>query len=171
MTAKRKLILLTVCLAVAITAGVFFYYALYAEYESVVEQYADEEDYELTLAVMRAESGFDEQAVSNAGAVGLMQLMPSTAEWLWERGGYGAELSAEELFNPEINVLLGADYLEYLTDKFELPFALAAYNAGEGVVSDWKKQGVKCVRDIPYPETRRYVRRVTFFCKMYKLFL
>ena len=103
-------------------------------------------DPELVRAVIAAESNFDPTAVSRRGAVGLMQLIPSTAR----RFGVG------NLFHPEQNIEGGIKYLRFLLDAFDndLKLVLAAYNAGENVVRRFS--GVP-----PYPETITYIRRVT----------
>lgn len=127
----------------------------------------------LIFAVMKAESGFRERAKSEAGAMGLMQLMPATAEFICERSG--TEFSKERLFEGGYNVKLGGMYLGYLLERFECEeTAIAAYNAGEGTVSKWLKDG-KYSRDgtklkrIPYPETRDYVKKVKKYRKIYRI--
>lgn len=101
---------------------------------------------ELLHAVVRAESAYDPDAVSSAGAVGLMQLMPETAR------RYGVS----DRRDPDANVLAGASYLRDLIAEFEqdLELALAAYNAGENAVRSYGN------RIPPYPETQGYVRKV-----------
>lgn len=112
-------------------------------------------DYELLQAVIATESGFNASAVSPKGAVGLMQLIPPTAE----RYGVKAEKDApihKKLTDPRTNIRAGASYLRYLINLFpgQLELALAAYNAGEGAV---QRAGNK----IPnYPETQNYVKTV-----------
>jgi len=99
----------------------------------------------LLNAVIEAESGYDPNAVSHAGAMGLMQLMPATA----------AELGVENPFDVQANLQGGSRYLRRLLDEFEqLPLALAAYNAGESAV---RRYGNTIP---PYAETQTYVRRV-----------
>ena len=99
----------------------------------------------LITAVMRTESGFDPTAVSSKGAGGLMQLMPGTA----------AALGVVDRFNPRENIRGGVRHLRYLLDRYQgrVALALAAYNAGEGIVDAYR--GIP-----PYPETQQYVRRV-----------
>ena len=99
----------------------------------------------LITAVMRTESGVDPAAVSPKGAGGLMQLMPGTA----------AALGVVDRFNPRENISGGVRHLRYLLDRYQgsVALALAAYNAGEGVVD--AHRGIP-----PYPETQQYVRRV-----------
>jgi soluble lytic murein transglycosylase-like protein len=105
---------------------------------------------ELINAVIRAESNFEVQAVSSAGAQGLMQLMPATAK----------ELGVNNPFDIEQNIDGGAKYLRMMLDRFggNVRHALAAYNAGPGTVS---KYGGR----VPYPETHQYVQRVLQFSK------
>lgn len=104
---------------------------------------------ELLHAVIRTESGYDPSAVSSAGAIGLMQLMPGTA----------ARYRVSDIWDPVENVRGGAAYLRDLLDMFDqdLRLALAGYNAGENAV-------IKYDRQIPpYPETQQYVRKVLQF--------
>lgn len=112
-------------------------------------------DYELLQALIATESGFDAQAVSPKGAVGLMQLMPATAS----RFGVKADARRtveQKLTDPAVNVPTGTRYLRYLIDLFpgRMDLALAAYNAGEGAVQ-------KAGNQIPaFKETQNYVRTV-----------
>ena len=127
----------------------------------------------LAYAVMKAESNFEESAVSSAGAVGLMQLLPSTAQFIAERSGI--PFLPERLFDGEYNTRLGCAYLAYLLERFEEETALAAYNAGEGTVQGWLSDP-RCSEDgrtlfqIPYAETRRYLKKISFFRKIYGFF-
>ncbi|MEW6694576.1 MAG: transglycosylase SLT domain-containing protein [Pseudomonadota bacterium] len=115
-------------------------------------------DPELVTAIAAAESGFRADAVSHKGAVGLMQVMPSTAA----RYGVSAPNPQQAfalLKNPDVNVQIGARYLSDLLQMFdgELELAVAAYNAGEGAVLRHGR------RIPPYPETQQYVTRVMRF--------
>jgi soluble lytic murein transglycosylase-like protein len=99
----------------------------------------------LLHAVIRAESNYEANAVSRAGALGLMQVMPGTAS------RYGVD----DALDPAANIAAGAQYLRSLLARYEgdLVLALAAYNAGEGAIA--RHGGVP-----PYPETTRYIERV-----------
>jgi hypothetical protein len=112
-------------------------------------------DYSLLQALISTESGFNADAVSPKGAVGLMQVMPPTAERYGVTAGKNSTV-AKKLTNPKVNIKAGARYLADLIKMFpgRLELALAAYNAGEGAV---QRAGNK----IPnYPETQRYVKTV-----------
>lgn len=126
----------------------------------------------LAYAVMKAESGFREDARSRAGAVGLMQLKPSTAEFICQIEQL--PFSAERLTDGAYNIGLGCRYLKYLLERFSVQeTALAAYNAGEGTVRGWLKNadysadGLTLL-EIPYSETRAYVKKVIKFKKIYE---
>ncbi|MDP3137700.1 MAG: lytic transglycosylase domain-containing protein, partial [Burkholderiaceae bacterium] len=120
-------------------------------------------DFELLQALIVTESGFDAQAVSPKGAIGLMQLMPATAQ----RYGVSADRKtslARKLTDARTNIAAGTRYLRYLMDLFpgRLDLALAAYNAGEGAVQ-------RAGQRIPdYRETQNYVRTVTQLYAMLK---
>lgn len=119
----------------------------------------------LIYAVMREESRFDREAISPAGALGLMQLMPATGRREGQRIGISV-INDSELFDPEKNIMIGTAYLRNLLSEFQnIAFAVAAYNAGEKVVRTWISDGKyksvdEFMEDIPYSETRAYVQRV-----------
>lgn len=116
----------------------------------------------LIWSVMRQESAFDAEVNSWVGAIGLMQLMPATGKE--EARLIGMENA--DLWNPNTNILLGASHLARLQKRFRrLEWAVAAYNAGSGAVGRWIKEGEErpfdeWMEDIPYNETRNYVRKV-----------
>jgi soluble lytic murein transglycosylase len=124
----------------------------------------------LILSVMREESRFDNEARSIAGALGLMQLMPQTAA-IYKKSAKTNYGRTEELYKPEINISIGAHYLKHLVKTFNsTAAAIAAYNAGEEAVKNWLRNGSyesvdEFIEDIPYSETRNYVKRVlnTYF--------
>jgi soluble lytic murein transglycosylase len=127
-------------------------------YEELVRGHAENYGLEpqLVAAVIYQESKFDADAVSASGAVGLMQLLPATAQGIADRTG-GTGWHERDLVNPELNVRYGAWYLRHLLDKYEdEELALAAYNAGQTNVDRWRERGV----GIQFAETRHYVERV-----------
>ncbi len=120
----------------------------------------------LAAAIIREESQYDEKALSVVGAVGLMQLMPVTANAVAQRHGFPA-VGREELFDRETNIRLGVRYLGQLLDQYSgnLAYAVAAYNAGPMAVNNWiavhqGRDQDEFVELIPYQETRLYVKRV-----------
>lgn len=117
----------------------------------------------LVAAVIEVESGWDEGARSPAGAVGLMQIMPSTAAELARRGSVdGDEYPVERLSDPRVNIEYGAAYLRYLVERYhEVETALAAYNAGIANADAWSAEGGDIREHIDFPETRHFVVRVT----------
>jgi soluble lytic murein transglycosylase len=123
----------------------------------------NELDPALVAALIHRESGFKAEARSAAGALGLMQVMPSTGEWVAEHLLQRPFEQPDELLNVETNVALGTSYLSYLRDQFgEQPVAyLAAYNAGPQRVRGWMNGAATLELDqIQYPETRAYVRLI-----------
>jgi soluble lytic murein transglycosylase-like protein len=116
---------------------------------------ANDIDYELLKALIATESGFDAKAVSPRGAVGLMQVMPETAQRYGVTGDRKSPVE-KKLADPAVNIRTGAKYLRYLIDLFpgRLDLALAAYNAGEGAVA-------RAGNRVPnYKETQNYVKTV-----------
>jgi peptidoglycan lytic transglycosylase len=130
-------------------------------HEDIIRQQAREKDLppELIAAVIYAESRFRDQE-SHAGARGLMQVTPQTAN-LIERLSGGTTFTADDLSDPDLNIRYGSFYLRYLLDKFDgnLVAALAAYNAGETNVDSWGGSSLR-EQDIEFPETREYVNDV-----------
>ena len=128
----------------------------------------------LVSAVIRVESKFNPQAVSQKGAAGLMQIMPATGEWAAEQMNITGFDSAQ-LFDPKINIRIGTWYISNLQKEFEKNdlLVIAAYNGGRGKVNQWLEQGVwdgreETLSDIPFPETRQYVRKVLQNYRKYK---
>ena len=115
-------------------------------------------------AVMRQESGFDPDVVSYADAIGLMQLLPATADRV--AAGLGLTVPREALFDPTINIRLGATYVGGLARTFGIPLAFAGFNAGGHRVQQWLEEQGRTELDlfverIPFEQTRNYTRRVT----------
>ena len=172
----KWLIRLTVAAAIIAGIGVSVFLGMRAGYPRPHREVVAESglDSALVYAVMRTESGFDEDALSRAGAVGLMQIKPSTAEFICEKEGIAFE--AERLTEGEYNVRVGCLYLKYLLGRFAVrETALAAYNAGEGTVREWladkqySDDGIS-LKKIPYPETKEYLKKVERARKNYEFF-
>ena len=140
------------------------------KYENFVENYSTkyEVDKNLIYAIIKAESNFNQQAVSNKEAKGLMQLMPQTAEDIAKK--LDIEVTKEEiskkLLEPEFNINLGTKYISNLLAKYSnIELALTAYNAGSGNVDTWVENGTLMadgsnIENIPYKETNNYVRKI-----------
>ena len=136
------------------------------KYASIVRGHAANYDLPpaLLAAVIEQESKFDANARSSAGAVGLMQLQPATAQGIAKYTG-GSKFVLADLDDPEINVRYGAWYLHHLMQKYGSErLALAAYNAGQRNVDDWQARGV----GIQFSETRAYVDRVEKLKDIYR---
>ena len=127
-------------------------------------------DSALIFSIIKVESGFDQNAVSNAGAVGLMQITADTGDYIAKMQG----IEKFDLSDPETNIAFGCYYLKYLLLKFEaLNTALCAYNAGEGNVSAWLNndkfsKDKKTLVFIPFTETREYVNKIQKTFSKYK---
>jgi soluble lytic murein transglycosylase len=143
-------------------------FSLPLRHEDVIRQQARDKHLDPTLiaGVIYVESHFIDQT-SHAGAKGLMQLMPSTADYIARKSG-GTKFVQGDLATPQINISYGSWYLRYLLERYHgnEALALAAYNAGEGKVDEWwadasrKGQTFDVARHIPFPETRAYVQKV-----------
>lgn len=144
-------------------------------FTAVIEENAEYFDIEpaLVYAVVKAESGYRADAVSPKGALGLMQLMPDTAKWIFDELNYkhNGDIDFKAfILRPEVNVLLATAYLSYLQYRFDSQtLAIIAYNAGEGRVAKWLEEGIKLPQDIPFAETKKYYRRVTSYQRVYSV--
>ncbi|HET8700964.1 MAG TPA: transglycosylase SLT domain-containing protein, partial [Nitrococcus sp.] len=128
------------------------------------------------LALMRQESAFGRNVCSNAGACGVMQLMPATARWVLKRNGKDTSNLATAISDPANSIAVGAHYLAYLRGRFSSHIlALAAYNAGPGNVTSWVDTteppvgSARWIETLPYGETRRYLKAVVFNEVVYQL--
>lgn len=164
-----------VIFAVSVVCVFAFNFVLYPlKYKKEIKAYSSAYNIESSLvaSVINTESSFDVNIKSSKGAIGLMQLMPSTAKWLCER--LGEEYKEKKLYEPEFNIKLGTYYLQYLTNKFSnIDTAIAAYNAGEGIVASWLKneeysKDGKTLDNIPYKETSNYLTKVKRTVRFYK---
>jgi soluble lytic murein transglycosylase len=169
--------LLAVLLGAGVLLGAFAYvdetkpgwYArlLYPlDYETIVRAHAHNYglDPALLAAVIYQESKYRADVRSDSGAIGLMQLLPSTAKGIAVHTG-GNRFRVDDLYDPELNVRYGAWYLRHLLDKYgNEETALAAYNAGQRNVDRWRARG----QGVAFGETRRYVSRVEELKRIYR---
>ena len=175
---RRRLILIA-CTAVAATVVLLTIVRPFADkavkelklplrHEDIIRQQAAQKnlDPSLIAGVIYVESHFRDQT-SIAGAKGLMQILPSTADYIARKSG-GTRFQHGDLATPQINISYGSWYLRYLLQRYHgsEPLALAAYNAGEGKVDQWwadasgRGENFDVARHIPFPETRQYVIKV-----------
>jgi soluble lytic murein transglycosylase len=143
-------------------------FTLPLRHEDIIRQQANDKnlDPSLIAGVIYVESRFRDQT-SHAGAKGLMQLMPATADYIAHKSG-GTRFVQGDLATPQINIAYGSWYLRYLLDHYngDTALALAAYNAGEGKVDSWwqaaadRGENFSVADHIPFPETRAYVTKV-----------
>ena len=177
---KIIVILLIICAIMYLVFGVFkvheiiikqIYPQKYSEY---VEKYSKEYGVDplLIYAMIKAESNFKPDVVSKSDAVGLMQLMDTTAEDTAKK--LGMEYEKDELKDPETNIKLGTKYFSTLYATYKsVPIALTAYNAGSGNVDKWlqdetiSKDGLD-IENIPFRETNNYVRKILRDYEIYK---
>lgn len=150
------------------------------KYESYVEKAAKEYNVDICLVygVIRNESNFNPDIVSNAGAIGLMQIMPDTFTWLQNyRENFEPKkiLDSDKLYDPKINIDYGTYYLRYLLDKYDgdRSLVICAYNAGYGNVDSWIEDGTipngnVSPSDVPFSETSNYLAKVTESAEMYR---
>jgi soluble lytic murein transglycosylase len=174
---RRRLLLLGVVIAAAIAVPALI--APFADkavqevtlplrHDDIIRQQARDKglDASLIAAVIYTESRFRDQT-SHAGAKGLMQIMPSTADYIARKSG-GTAFVQGDLATPQINISYGSWYLRYLLQHYDgsVVLALAAYNAGEGKVDEWWRiaqaggELFRVASHIPFPETRDYVGKV-----------
>ena len=159
-------------LLIAVFAGAFYgAHQLYPQkYSEFIEQSCDEYDVpiDLAYAVIKCESGFDPNAKSEIGAIGLMQITPETFEWILTKiDDKNNEMS--DLYDPKTNIRAGIYLLKLNLADFEsTEFALAAYHAGRAKTQSWIDEGIKS-EDIPYSDTNAYIKRVMITSKIYNL--
>ena len=139
-------------------------------YSEIISVYAEEYDVEenLIYAVIKAESNFESQAVSNRDAIGLMQIVEETAIDVAKKNNIDIDTEniEEEILDIDNNINIGTKYLSTLLTQYgNIEVALAAYNAGIGTVNNWiEKQVIQAdgsdIENIPYKETNNYVRKI-----------
>ncbi len=164
-----RLLITVLLIAVGFAAAHIGVRTLYpVRYADMIEEYCTEFNVDTTLAyaVIHTESGFDPEARSDAGAMGLMQIMPETFHWLQGRLEPDTDLSDKALYDPAVNIRYGVYYLSLLDKMFsDDTLIIAAYHAGQNRVSGWLKDceipETGCTADdIPSTVTGHYVRKV-----------
>ena len=150
-------------------------FTLPLQYQDVIREQAAEKhlDPALVAGVIYAETKFDPRT-SGAGAEGLMQILPQTAEFLAHRSG-ATTFTTADLATPQVNIAYGSYYLRYLLDEYggSKVLAVAAYNGGETNVNRWvaaaRARGHRfTINDVAFPETRAYVEKVLRAEKSYR---
>lgn len=159
------LLIVIVLVAVVLISNLFLFPI---KYRDTVSKYADMYNLDIVLihSVINVESGYDKDSVSSAGAVGLMQILPSTANDIAHR----INIDTYDLKDIDTNIHFGCYYLRYLLDMYDnnLTYALMAYNAGLGTVNEWISEGYT-LENIPYDETKTYIKRIDFNQKIYSI--
>lgn len=179
---KKLLIFIIIILIVVVFLGVFknkILKIIYPKtYQEIVSTYAEKYnvDENLVFAVIKAESNFDKDAISNRNAIGLMQIMEETAKEVANK--YNIQVNSknakEEILEVQNNINIGTKYLEILLEKYNnKEVAVAAYNAGIGTVDNWIEKGIikadgSDIENIPYKETNNYVRKILRNYKIYQ---
>ncbi len=124
----------------------------------------------LIFSMIKVESDFDKNAISNKGAIGLMQITPKTGEYIASLNG----AKSYDLMNADTNISFGCYYISYLYNRFsETETAICAYNAGEGNVSEWLKNPKysddgKRLKEVPFNETSQYIKKIKKTFEKYK---
>jgi soluble lytic murein transglycosylase len=139
------------------------YYLCPLKYQNEVQDASDKfkVDKKLIFAIIKIESNFEKDAISSKGAIGLMQVMPSTADWIIKKND---KLPEEyDLFNPAQNIEVGVMYLRYLLDKYDgdVQKALIAYNAGPTRLKDGSWENIE--------ETKNYLRKYSIVSRGYSM--
>lgn len=168
--------LIVVLYVVTLFVTGYFCYTIFTypkKYENQINKVCAEFEIPKSIfyALVNTESSFNPKAKSPAGAIGLTQILPSTAEYICVKNNL--DYTEFDLYNPNDNLYIGAMYLRYLFDRFDNVYtSLAAYNAGETVVRNWLKDtrysyDEICLYNIPYNETSNYIEKIKNNQKIY----
>ncbi|WP_052447359.1 lytic transglycosylase domain-containing protein [Clostridium polynesiense] len=164
----KKFVSIIIVALVIILIPYILYNGVYPyKYKEQINKYSEQNNLDplLVLSVIKAESNFKPNALSNKGAYGLMQITENTGKDVAEELKIN-DFTAESLFEPEWNIRFGTWYLNSLIKEFKnIEVALAAYNGGMGNVKKWLKNSEysedgKTLKYIPFPETDKYVKRI-----------
>lgn len=176
---KKKLTISLLSCVIAVILIIIFIFLFFEikyplKFQNEINEYAAKNNLEASFvaAIINTESGFNKDAKSPRGAEGLMQLLPTTADFVANK--FGIEFEDKNLFDAQKNIEIGCQYLRYLFDKFgDKRTVLFAYNSGEGNVVTWLKihdysDDGKTLTTCPYNETNNYVQKVLNAEKHYK---
>lgn len=166
-----------------ICEGILFVFACQSflhpiKYKNYIKTYAEECNISphIIASIINVESGFNSKRQSKAGAIGLMQIMPDTANYICQIK-HIEYTEKSDLLNPKLNIKIGCYYFRYLLDKFhDFNTTICAYNAGETTVINWLKnndysQDQITLKNIPYKETKNYLNKINKNIKIYKKYI
>lgn len=174
---KRMTIFFVVIAVVLFALYMYFMVNYPLSYQILIKKYSDEFNVDpyLIAAIINVESKYDKNAISKKDARGLMQISPITGKWASEELNID-DFDVEDLFDPELNIMIGCWYLSILSQEFDnnLPLMLAAYNAGSGNVVKWLQDEKysddgESLKDIPFAETKDYVKKVQRNISIYRV--
>ena len=169
---KKILISLIILLLVFLLAVFLYLFSLDTSYLQIINEQLQGKNTSFSsseiLAIIKIESDFNKYAVSKKGASGLMQIMPSTADFIIQNLVLDNSIKADyDIFDEKTNIQLGILYLNYLETKLDSKqYVLAGYNAGIKVALKWQTSNIYYTK-FPYKETKNYVKLFKFYSKMY----
>lgn len=171
---KKTLSIIFVCLFLVISVITVFFILFPKRYADYISLYSDQYgvDRYIVASVINVESGYDSNAVSNAGAMGLMQILPTTAQDVADR--LDITIEENDLFDVDTNIKIGCYYLSYLLKMFDgnIVNSLCAYNWGLNNVKNWINDGnideSGSITNIPVKETRDYIKKYNVSSFVYK---
>lgn len=174
----KRMTIFFVFIAIGLFALYMYFMVNYPlSYQILIKKYSDEFNVDpyLIAAIINVESKYDKNAISKKDARGLMQISPITGKWASEELNID-DFDVEDLFDPELNIMIGCWYLSILSQEFDnnLPLMLAAYNAGSGNVVKWLQDEKysddgESLKDIPFAETKDYVKKVQRNISIYRV--
>lgn len=174
----KRMTIFFVIIAIGLFALYMYFMVNYPlSYQMLIKKYSDEFNVDpyLIAAIINVESKYDKDAISKKDARGLMQISPITGKWASEELNID-DFDVEDLFDPELNIMIGCWYLSILSQEFDnnLPLMLAAYNAGSGNVVKWLQDEKysddgESLKDIPFAETKDYVKKVQRNISIYRV--
>ena len=166
---KFAIFLIGLFCVVIVCCAILFWIVYPLKYKNHIKRYSNMYNVSSSLvaSVICVESRYKTDVTSRSGACGLMQIMPTTFAWICEQLNY--KYAQGDIYKPEANIEAGSFYLSYLLNKYQNQvYALACYNAGEGVVALWGTASTFTMDKIKYSETQTYVNKVQKLMHIYK---